>query len=250
MADEHNVFISWSGKRSRWAAEALREWLPVVLQSVRPWMSDSDIDKGVRWSDEVGKALEGAKIGIICLTPENLREPWLLFEAGALSKTLDARTRVCTYLLAGLEPQDVTQPLGIFQATKAAKEDTKKLLHTINRALEGETITIPEINLEKLFDGMWGQMEEKLKAMPAPDEMVEAKRPLEEMVAEILEFERAADKRRQEADYIDQYAPIMRELFPILGEFLKTLRNAQAHQAQTQQVVSGVDAIISTDGKA
>lgn len=248
MADEHNVFISWSGKRSRWAAEALREWLPVVLQSVKPWMSDSDIDKGVRWSDEVGKALEGAKIGIICLTPENLREPWLLFEAGALSKTLDARTRVCTYLLAELEPQDVKQPLGIFQATKATKEDTKKLLHTINRALEGETI--PEVNLDKLFDGMWRQIEEKLKAMPSPDELVEAKRPVEEMVAEILEFERAADKRRREIDYIDQYAPIMRELFPILGEFLKNVRNAQAHQPQTQQVVSAADAMISTDGKA
>ena len=36
MAQEHNVFISWSGERSKWVAEAMREWLPIVLQAARP----------------------------------------------------------------------------------------------------------------------------------------------------------------------------------------------------------------------
>jgi hypothetical protein len=84
--DKHNVFISWSGQRSKWAAEALREWLRLVLQAARPWMSGEDIDKGSRGLDEVSRALEGMKIGIICLTPENLDERWILYEAGALSK--------------------------------------------------------------------------------------------------------------------------------------------------------------------
>ncbi len=101
MPDTNNVFISWSGERSRRAAEALYEWLPIVLQSARPWMSNTDIDKGSRGLEEVGKALEGMKVGIICLTPENLTAEWILFEAGALSKTLDAKTRVCTYLRPG-----------------------------------------------------------------------------------------------------------------------------------------------------
>ena len=127
MEDTKNVFISWSGERSKHAAEALREWLPIVLQAAKPWISSSDIDKGSRGLDEVGKALEGMKIGIICLTPENLTAEWILYEAGALSKTLDTKTRVCTYLLAGLQPQNVKAPIGMFQSTRADKNDTRKL---------------------------------------------------------------------------------------------------------------------------
>jgi hypothetical protein len=95
VSERHNVFISWSGKRSKSAAQSLYDWLPLVLQSVRPWMSEEDIQKGSRGLDEIGRALEGIKIGVICLAPENLTAPWILYEAGALSKTLDAKTRVC-----------------------------------------------------------------------------------------------------------------------------------------------------------
>src|SRR4030081_1653296 len=107
MGDASNVFISWSGERSRRAAEALRGWLRIVLQNAKPWMSDTDIEKGSRGLDEVSRALEGMKVGIICLTPENLAAHWILFEAGALSKFLDTKSRLCTYLLAGLQPQHV-----------------------------------------------------------------------------------------------------------------------------------------------
>ena len=127
MGDTNNVFISWSGEWSKAAAAALHNWLPMVVQSAKPWMSDEDIEKGSRSLVEIGKALEGVKVGIICLTPENLNRPWIVFEAGALSKTLDDKTRVCTYLLGDLRPEHVRAPLGMFQATRASKDDTRKL---------------------------------------------------------------------------------------------------------------------------
>jgi hypothetical protein len=119
------VFISWSGQRSKLIAEALREWLPLVIQSLQPWMSAADIDKGAKWSTEISRELEQADFGVSCVTPENLNEPWLLFEAGALSKKDGAR--VCTYLWE-LEAAAVPQPLGQFQATKCNKADTERLV--------------------------------------------------------------------------------------------------------------------------
>ena len=94
----NTVFISWSGERSRCVAEALRGWLPAVLQNVKPWMSAADVEKGTRWESEISTRLEEADVGIICLTPDNLDSRWLLFEVGALSKKL-GKSRVCTYLL-------------------------------------------------------------------------------------------------------------------------------------------------------
>ena len=33
-----HVFISWSGERSKALAVALRDWLPLVLHYVEPWV--------------------------------------------------------------------------------------------------------------------------------------------------------------------------------------------------------------------
>ena len=106
------VFLSWSGARSKFLAEALRLWIPRVIQSVKPWMSDEDISAGARWSKDLSLQLSEAKLGIICVTPENQNNPWLLFEAGALSKTLD-HTNVCPFLHE-LSPGQLAGPLSQF----------------------------------------------------------------------------------------------------------------------------------------
>src|SRR4051794_4878106 len=82
------VFISWSGDRSQTLALAVRDWLPMVLHYVEPWLSHSDIEAGERWANVVAKELETTKFGIICITRENIESPWILFEAGALAKSM------------------------------------------------------------------------------------------------------------------------------------------------------------------
>ena len=47
------VFLSWSGELSHKVALAFREWLPNVIQSIEPYVSSEDIDKGARWSAEM-----------------------------------------------------------------------------------------------------------------------------------------------------------------------------------------------------
>ncbi|WP_132093928.1 TIR domain-containing protein [Caulobacter sp. BK020] len=64
------VFISWSGDRSKALAQAIHGWLPLVLHYVEPWLSQSDIDAGERWSVEVAKELSACTFGITCVTRE------------------------------------------------------------------------------------------------------------------------------------------------------------------------------------
>lgn len=83
------VFISWSGDISLKVATVFRDWLPSVIQSIEPYVSSEDIDKGARWSTDIAKELENSTFGILCDTKENIEAPWLSFEAGALSKTME-----------------------------------------------------------------------------------------------------------------------------------------------------------------
>lgn len=188
MGKPHKVFISWSGTRSRYVAEALRTWLPIVIQAVgEPFMSEH-MDKGARSMATIAKALEGTKVGVVCLTPENLEAPWILYEAGALSKTVNDETRLCTYLFGGLERHQVEQPLGMFQATRAEKEETRKLVHTINKAVNEEPL--PESRVDELFDLAWPKLNEKLASVPKPEKVTDPERSLPDMVAEILDIVR------------------------------------------------------------
>ena len=118
---EMKVFISWSGHRCGQVASALRDWLPGVLQVIEPWLSSEDLPLGARWADEIARALQSTDVGIICLTPENLQSPWLMYEAGALSKRV-SESLVCTYAL-DIPPTEISGPLAQFQSTIAQRED-------------------------------------------------------------------------------------------------------------------------------
>jgi hypothetical protein len=165
------IFISWSGERSRAVAEALRDWLPSVIQALKPWISSEDIAKGKIWWLEIIQQLEEAQVGIVCLTRENFTAPWVLFEAGALAKSF-GRILICPYLL-DLKPSELTGPLTQFQATVANKPDTLRLLHTINNELKAAAL--PKERLNRTFERWWPELEKSLDNIPKPhlDEMRE-----------------------------------------------------------------------------
>jgi hypothetical protein len=190
---KHNVFISWSGKRALKLATALRQFIQDVIQHARPWMSSEDIDKGKRWNLDVAKMLRDAKIGVACVTPENMLAPWILFEAGALAKTLDD-AYVCCYLL-DLQKRDLKAPLADLQATTADREDTFKLMQTLNRALGRK---VDEARLGKAFNFYWPELEKtiaELIAVGSPAETAPAHRSTDEVLDELVGLVRDVSRR-------------------------------------------------------
>ena len=182
------VFISWSGEKSKAAATVLRDWLPCVFQAVKPWMSKTDIDAGARWSMKVSGALEETNIGIVCVTKQNLSAPWLLFECGALAKSVD-ESRVIPYLL-DLEPTDIPQgPLSQFQAKQANKDETFELVSDLNTLLEDNGLA--EGQLEKTFAKWWVDLDSALSSLPDEGSAAaEPQRGQDEKIDEILSIVR------------------------------------------------------------
>lgn len=124
------IFLSWSGAESHALAKVLHEWLPDVLPFVDPWMSTEDIAKGRRWATDIGESLEKSSYCIVCVTPGVERQPWVNFEAGAVSKVVQ-QSRVSPLLL-GLSVEDLgSLPLAMFQCTTRDKDDMRKLLRSI-----------------------------------------------------------------------------------------------------------------------
>jgi transposase len=176
------LFISWSGEVSRLLAESLREWLPSVIQAVEPWMSGEDIGKGARWGVNLISELASTTAGIICVTPDNLDSPWVNFEAGALSRTIEA-TLVCPYLL-GMKPTDLRGPLVQFQAAEAEKDDTRRLIKTLNIALGDNAL--PDKQLEKAFEVWWPELCSSIERISEVKISPPMRRPDHEVLEEML----------------------------------------------------------------
>lgn len=187
------IFISWSGSLSQKLGEALRNWLPSALQFVKPYFSPEDIEKGAKWSSEISKELETSNIGIICLTRDNTEKPWICFEAGALSKSLE-KSRVCT-LLFDVDPSDVKGPLTSFQGTRFLREDFKRLFASINSAAGDSRLETTV--LDNVFDMWWPKLDEEIASiLKSSDKGTKKERRSErDILEELLELTRMNSSR-------------------------------------------------------
>ena len=199
------VFISWSGERSKAVASSLSRWLADVFTDVEPWMSAHNIDAGQRWGHELGEQLGSTNFGILCLTSENLESPWLLFEAGALSKVI-GQARVVPYLFQ-LSTTDVPFPLAQFQGVQATSAGTLELVKSINSSLERP---LPPDRLERFFGKWWPDLEKGLESLPTektgtPQKHRSERALLEEILQTVRNMSRVAT--RPSAPTVETPAP-------------------------------------------
>lgn len=125
-------------------------------------MSD-EILAAKRWSVEISNSLQNSNYGIICLTRQNQASPWILFEAGAIARSLD-EGRVCPFLI-DLSTSDLSGPLAQFQAVAASQQGIKELVLSISSASSNDN----EADIARhlgLFDALWPKLQEALGSVP------------------------------------------------------------------------------------
>ena len=172
-----NVFICWSGDRSRACAEALKQFLLDLNEALDlpgdrrfvPFHSD-DIDKGAAWFQAVTDQLHRSDAAVLVVTPENAASPWMHFEAGAVVSQMFRHVpadggdgggaplagRLFTYLFGFPPHQGLEGPLSAYQATEATFDDTRAMVRSMLGAFDaGE------------FTGCWNRLAERLRAARA-----------------------------------------------------------------------------------
>jgi hypothetical protein len=186
------VFISWSGKNSMSykVAMLLREWLPNVIQTVKPFVSDIDIDAGSQWASQMFQAPKETKVEIICVTRTNQSEPWINFEAGALAKAMES-SRVCP-LLIDVRPADVTGPLTTLQMQPLDKDGLLSVLKVLNQYCGSRPLT--DEALRKAFEKWWRDFDTELAQIKSVQEPSKPRRDPGDMLEEILSLVRSIDK--------------------------------------------------------
>ncbi|ODP29480.1 hypothetical protein PTI45_00963 [Paenibacillus nuruki] len=229
------IFLSWSGEASKKIALILREWIPSVIQEVKPYVSSEDIDKGTRWSSDIAIELSESSFGILCVTNENINAPWLNFEAGALSKSLD-KAYVIPFLF-GIKRAEVKGPIVQFQSTIFEKEDIKKLIYTINSACESKSLD--DTRLNKVFEMWWPSLESELSKIELEiPETIIARDQIsgvindsnQAMLEEILDLARSQQKKLSDPH----------SLFPL--DYLSSISNGYSPEA-VKDLVNSVEAL-------
>jgi TIR domain len=224
------VFISWSGPRSRHVARALHGWLPEIVQYVEPWMSHENIQAGARWTSEINDQLSQTKFGIICLTPENQHKPWLMFEAGALAKTVDDVTFVVPYLI-GMDKSEVEGPLAQFQKVLFDEEGTFGLVQSINKVPDNDA-ALPGERLKNVFNRSWTDLKRAFDALPDADAPMQKPRGSDEILREVLEVVRDTSRR---ANNFPSRDDIRASVADILSLYLAPTSSGITTQPLTQE---------------
>jgi hypothetical protein len=212
------VFISWSGDYSKQLAAALHWWVPKVLSQVEVYFSDIDIEVGSRWYDSIVDNLEKSDAGLVILTPENITRQWIMFEAGAMARSV-TQARVCPVLFGITKSEWNLKggPLSFFQAVEFTEDDFRKLQKTINNGRLGEA------DLREMFDVWWPKLKQRIETITVAPQPGLKQSSEKEHLGEILSLTRAILRELQAPRPLQVFAP-NREMEAYVRALTKTQR--------------------------
>lgn len=155
------LFLSYSGSSSKTVAKALKDWIPLMFDEVEPFVAEDHVQKGALWFDSLQAALESSHCGIICLTPDNLSSPWLLFEAGALCSRLGPGK--VWPILFGVEVSAVKSPLAHFQCVVFNQDGIEGVMRSLRANLPGGEQSRSDADFKVRFDRKWRYLDKDVE---------------------------------------------------------------------------------------
>ena len=111
-----NVFISFSGRRAEEVAKHIKNTIELIYPpgKINTFFSRDGMIGG-RFQKQIIDAAKNAKASISILSEENKREPWLMYEAGALSLSAEGNGGVLIPYLFCRDNDDIESPLSGLQ---------------------------------------------------------------------------------------------------------------------------------------
>jgi hypothetical protein len=194
-------------------------------------MSELDLEAGTRWNERVQHELSETRFGIICVAQSNVGAPWLLFEAGALAKTLQD-AHVCPYLI-GLEPSNLPQgPLAQFQAKRANRAETHDLVRAVNHSLGENALDADRV--DRSFERWWPDLEATLASLPHQESSTPSRRSPDDMLEEVIVLTRSLERQvaselgavRHDVNVLDRFK-VWEKLEERFARIEKALKNIE-----------------------
>lgn len=234
------IFASWSGDESKQIAELLKSWIPCVIQDAEVYVSSQDIGKGERWLASVSNNLSEIDFGIIVVTKTNVNAPWILFEAGALSKSVKG---IVVPLLCGIDNFEAAKsPLTQFQYARPVQSEMRDLLLQVNSFCSKP---LDQTRIEAALSKWWPDFVSKYEQIELPEVKVPKKETdssrlqnIEDALGQMM-FEMRRMRNVQEtlgnarvtAEAIAESAITMTDEARRRSEFMRRRREAQRAEA-------------------
>ncbi len=163
----NKIFISWSGKYSKEIAKTIKKTLEKTVfenTDLECFVSDQDIASGSDWWEKIKKELRKCKLGILCITKENLQAPWLYYEAGAMiARQVDSIPLLvsCNIRALATTPLKGQQAIDFYDQKKFLK-----MLADINIKM-GLGLAETQINIlgKKAYSDIKSELETELKKL-------------------------------------------------------------------------------------
>jgi hypothetical protein len=196
------IFISWSGKQSEEVAKKVKEFIFSFVDEGKLdiFVSSQDIEGGSKWENVLAGELKDTDFSIICLNKSNYFQPWVLYEAGAISKNNDTTSVVP--LLFKMEPGEIpsNNPLSKFQAVSFFKEE--RVYSLVKLILDKAGLTIPEKILKHTFETEYKKYSKEINKTIEENKLDEDKKDTkksksdtDKILEELLEYSRNQDRR-------------------------------------------------------
>ena len=155
------IFVSWSGDNSKQIAKQLKLTLEDGIfkdTDLECFVSDTDISSGDDWWNKIKTELKECSMGIVCITKENLKAPWIYYESGAMVahdiKVIPLLFN-CSFKLLNDTPIHSKNMVDFYNQDKFLK-----MIKDINKELS--ILSIPDSSLDAISTVQYNIMIDKL----------------------------------------------------------------------------------------